>query len=121
MNAEETLNVAIVDDVHDRHPAGTGNPEDHRRAPRIRHTGGRRCVSRRRPAAYSALPEIDCILINWNLGGDTSGKCRDTETLIHEIRERNEKIPIFLMGEPTTAPPVALTISMVRRSTSTSG
>jgi lysine decarboxylase/arginine decarboxylase len=115
MNAEETLNVAIVDDVHKTDtPQGRaiqriidGLREFGIRVGAVASPGDAR-------AAYSALPEIDCILINGNLGGDTSGKCRDTETLIHEIRARNEKIPIFLMGEPTTAPPVALTISMVR-------
>ncbi|MFA6226508.1 MAG: Orn/Lys/Arg decarboxylase N-terminal domain-containing protein [Methanoregula sp.] len=65
-------------------------------------------------AAYSALPDIDCILINWNLGGDTPDRHLETAKIIDEIRERNEKIPLFLMGEPTNAPPTSLPLKTVR-------
>jgi arginine decarboxylase len=50
-------------------------------------------------SAYANLPEVDCILINWNLG-DASNHT-EAKQLIREIRDRNEDIPIFLMAEPT--------------------
>ena len=65
-------------------------------------------------AAYSNLPAVSCILINWNLGGDTKKKQTEMVTLIHEIRNRNEDIPIFLMAEPTSETPVALTVDLIR-------
>lgn|GEM_PF-7078213 len=65
-------------------------------------------------AAYANMPEVDCFLINWNLGGDTAERHSETAGIIHEIRKRNEDIPIFLMGEPTTAPPTSLTIDMIK-------
>ena len=54
------------------------------------------------------------MLINWNLGGDTPEKHQVTAGIIHEIRQRNEEIPIFLMGEPTSAAPTTLTIDMIK-------
>ena len=115
MKPEESLNVAIIDDAHKTdspqgraiqriitglkefgiHVGEVASPEDAR-------------------AAFSALPEIDCILINWNLGGDTPERHAVTAKLIDEIRERNEKIPLFLMGEPTNAPPTSLPLKTVR-------
>ena len=65
-------------------------------------------------AAYSNLPSVDCILINWNLGGDTAKKHKETMRLIQEIRSRNEDVPIFLMAEPTSETPAALTVDMIR-------
>jgi lysine decarboxylase/arginine decarboxylase len=115
MKPEESLTVAIIDDAHKTdspqgraiqriitglkeygiHVGEVASPEDAR-------------------AAYSALPEIDCILINWNLGGDTPERHAVTAKIIDEIRERNEKIPLFLMGEPTNAPPTSLPLTTVR-------
>jgi len=65
-------------------------------------------------AAYSNLPSVNCILINWNLGGDTAKKHKETMQLIKEIRNRNEDIPIFLMAEPTSEMPASLTMDMIR-------
>ena len=115
MKPEESLNVAIIDDAHKTdspqgraiqriitglkeygiHVGEVASPEDAR-------------------AAFSALPDIDCILINWNLGGDTPERHVETAKIIDEIRERNEKIPVFLMGEPTNAPPTSLPLKTVR-------
>ena len=115
MKPEELLKVAIIDDAHKTdtpqghaiqriitglkefgiHVSEVASPEDAR-------------------AAFSALPDIDCILINWNLGGDTPERHAVTAKLIDEIRERNEKIPLFLMGEPTNAPPTSLPLATVR-------
>jgi arginine decarboxylase len=50
-------------------------------------------------SAYANLPEVDCILIHWNLGGSATHD--GAKELIQEIRQRNEDIPIFLMSEPT--------------------
>jgi len=65
-------------------------------------------------SAYSNLPEVDCILINWNIGGD-DGKTLETKELIDQIRKRNEDIPIFLMAEPTGEAPIAITVDMIRK------
>ncbi len=65
-------------------------------------------------AAYSTLAAIDCILINWNIGGSSPRRHADTQRLIWQIREINEQIPIFLMGEPTNAAPVDLDMEMVK-------
>jgi len=115
MNEEEMLTVAFVDDIHTTDSpqgraiqriidgikefgirvGGVASPEDAR-------------------AAYAMLAELDCILINWNLGGDTPERHRVMEKLIDEIRNINEDIPIFLMGEPTAAPPVNLTMNVMK-------
>ncbi len=115
MKPEESLRVAIIDDAHKTdapqgraiqriitglkdygiHVSEVASPEDAR-------------------AAFSALPDIDCILINWNLGGDTPERHLKTARIIDEIRDRNEKIPLFLMGEPTNAPPTTLPLKTVR-------
>jgi len=65
-------------------------------------------------SAYANLPEADCILINWNLGGIKSKNNADAKHLIHEIRQRNEDIPIFLMAEPMGEAPAALTVDTIR-------
>ena len=115
MNPEEHLTVAIVDDLHK-----TDTPEGRAIKNLIEglkgfgfHVGEAASPEDAR-AAYSALPGVDCILINWNVGGDTVEKHNATATLIREIRERNEDIPIFLIGEPTTAPPITLQMEMIR-------
>ena len=115
MNPEEHLTVGFVDDVHT-----TDTPQG--RAVRRIIEGlkefGIRVGDVASPedarAAFTALPEVDCILINWNLGGDSPQKRRDTETLIREIRARNDTIPVFLMGEPGREAPLALSLEMVR-------
>ena len=65
-------------------------------------------------SAYANLPEADCILISWTLGGAGSKQNADAKQLIHEIRQRNEDIPIFLMAEPTGEAPGALTVDTIR-------
>jgi len=114
MNAEETLQIAIIDaTVHTDTPEGRAiqriildlagygievttlaSPDDAR-------------------AALSNLPGVDCILINWNVGGDVHEKSEMASLIIEEIRKRNEEIPIFLMGEPTSEPPTSLTVGML--------
>jgi len=114
MNAEETLQIAIIDaTVHTDTPEGRAiqriildlagygievttlaSPDDAR-------------------AALSNLPGVDCILINWNVGGDVHEKSEMASLIIEEIRKRNEEIPIFLMGEPTREPPTSLTAGML--------
>ena len=65
-------------------------------------------------AAYANLPSVSCILINWNLGSDSAQSQKETIGLIHQIRSINEKIPIFLMAEPTGETPVGLTVDLIR-------
>jgi len=65
-------------------------------------------------SAYANLPEVDCVLISWTLGGAGSKNNADAKQLIHEIRQRNEDIPIFLMAEPTGEAPSALTVDTIR-------
>lgn len=65
-------------------------------------------------SAYANLPEADCIMISWTLGGTGSKHNADAKQLIHEIRQRNEDIPIFLMAEPTGEAPGALTVDTIR-------
>lgn len=115
MNPEERLLVVVIDDaIHTDTPHG-------RAIKRIIEGLGEfgiQVADVASPAdaraAYSNLPGVDCILINWNLGGDTVKKHQETLELIHEIRSRNEDIPIFLMAEPTSETPAALTVDMIR-------
>ena len=65
-------------------------------------------------SAYANLPEVDCVLISWTLGGTGSKNNADAKQLIHEIRQRNEDIPIFLMADPTGEAPSALTVDTIR-------
>ncbi len=115
LNPKEQMLVAVVDDMH-----MTDTPQG--RAIRrimdgIRQFGirvGDVSSPNDARAAYSALAEIDCILINWNVGGGSPKRHAETTRLIREIRERNEKVPIFLLGEPTNAAPTDMTIDMVK-------
>jgi arginine decarboxylase len=65
-------------------------------------------------SAYANLPEVDCILINWNIGDKISEGHDGAKRLIHEIRGRNEDIPIFLMAEPASEAPSSLTVETIR-------
>jgi arginine decarboxylase len=115
MNPEEKLTVVIVDDtIHTDTPHGRtikrivnglsdfdilvftiASLEDAR-------------------SAYANLPEADCVLINWNLGAAASKAHSDAKQLIHEIRQRNEDIPIFLMAEPAAEAPTTITVDTIR-------
>lgn len=115
MNPEEVLTVACVDDSHK-----TETPQGHamrRIIAGLREFGihvGEAASPGDARAAFSALSEVDCILINWNLGGESRGKMKDVADLIRQIRERNEDIPLFLMGEPPREAPAALTLDIAR-------
>jgi lysine decarboxylase/arginine decarboxylase len=115
MNPDEHLLVAIIDDtIHTDTPHGRAI----RRIVEGLEKYGIRVADIASPAdaraAYSGLPEVSCILINWNLGGYTAKKHKDTAKLIHEIRNRNEDIPIFLMAEPASEAPIGLTVGVIR-------
>jgi arginine decarboxylase len=115
MNAEEKLTVVIVDDTID-----TETPHG-RTIQRIVDgltgfdiqvfTIGSLEGAR---SAYANLPEADCILINWNLGGVTTKAHNDAALLIREIRQRNEDIPLFLIADPTFETPNELTVDTIR-------
>jgi lysine decarboxylase/arginine decarboxylase len=115
LNPNEQMRVAIVDDMHT-----TDTPQG-RAIARIMdgiRQFGIQITDVASPddarAAYSGLSALDCILINWNVGGCSAKRHADTRRLIQQIRERNEKIPIFLLGEPTNAAPVELNMEMVK-------
>jgi lysine decarboxylase/arginine decarboxylase len=115
MNPDGNLLVGIIDDtIHTDTPHG----HDIKRIIKGIEEFGIHVADVASPAdaraAYSNLPSVDCILINWNLGGDTAKKHKETMQLIQEIRNRNEDIPIFLMAEPTSETPASLTVDMIR-------
>ena len=115
MNPDDNLLVGIIDDaIH------TDTPHGHaiKRIIKGIEEFGIHVADVASPAdaraAYSNLPSVNCILINWNLGGDTAKKHKETMQIIQEIRSRNEDVPIFLMAEPTSETPAALTVDMIR-------
>ncbi len=115
MNNEERLVVAIIDDaIHTETPHG-------RAIKRIIHgleEFGIFVADVASPAdaraAYANLPSVSCILINWNLGNQSAETHKDTMQLLRQIRSINEDIPIFLMAEPTSEPPISLTVEVIK-------
>ena len=115
MNSEERLVVAIIDDtIHTETPHG-------RAIKRIIHgleEFGIFVADVASPAdaraAYANLPVVSCILINWNLGTQSAETHKDTLALLRQIRSVNEDIPIFLMAEPTSEPPISLTVEVIK-------
>jgi lysine decarboxylase/arginine decarboxylase len=115
MNPEERLSVAILDDtIHTDTPHGRAIKRIVKGLEEYGITVADIASPADARAAFPGLPEVDCILINWNLGGDTPERHKETVAIIHGIRQRNEEIPLFLMGEPTTASPTSLTIDMIK-------
>jgi arginine decarboxylase len=115
MYPEEKLTVAIIDDaIHTETPHGRTM---RRIVSSLQEYGlivGDVSSPADARAAASRLPGVDCILINLNLGGDLSGQSKYTSNIIHEIRKRNEDIPIFLLAEPTSESPGNLTIDIIK-------
>ncbi len=101
MNPEEQLTIAVIDDIHK-----TDTPQGRaiqRIIDGVKGFGirvGEVASPADARAAYAALPELDCVLINWNLGGNTKKKHTEAADLIHDLRKINETIPVFLMAEP---------------------
>jgi arginine decarboxylase len=115
MNPEEKLTVAILDDtIHTDTPHGRAIKRIVRGLEEFGITVSDIASPADARAALPNLPEVDCLLINWNLGGDSPERHTETVAIIHAIRQRNEDIPLFLMGEPTTASPTTLTIDMIK-------
>jgi arginine decarboxylase len=115
MNPEERLLVAVIDDtIHTDTPHGRAIKRIMQGLEEFGIRVGDVASPADARAAYSNLPGVNCILINWNLGGATVKKHKETMDLIHEIRSRNEDIPIFLMAEPTSETPASLTVEMIR-------
>ena len=110
MNPEEKLTVVIIDDtIHTDTPHGRtiqrivkGLADFDLDVVSIASLEDAR-------SAYANLPEADCILVNWNLGDSGSKTHADAKKLIHEVRQRNEDIPIFLMAEPAEETATTLT------------
>ena len=65
-------------------------------------------------SAYANLPQVDCLLISATLGGPKPKQNADAKHLIHEIRQRNEDIPIFLMADPMGDATSAFTVDTIR-------
>jgi arginine decarboxylase len=63
-------------------------------------------------SAYANLPEVDCIMINWDIGDDPDRAA--AKQLIREIRQRNEDIPLFLMAEPVQGSFGSLTVEILK-------
>ena len=113
MNPEEKVVVVIIDDtIHTDTPYGraisrisNGLADFDIEVVTIASLEGARSAS-------ANLPAADCILINWNLGGTDDHSA--AKLLIHEIRRRNEDIPIFLIADPFGEAPVELTVDTVR-------
>ena len=121
MNPEEILQVAVVDAaIHTDTPTGRavrniiGGLADYGiNVTTLASTEDAR-------SALSNLPAADCILVSWNLGEweaertGTKIEKIDSEAIVAEIRKRNEEIPVFLMGEPTSEPPKKLPIELIK-------
>ncbi len=110
MNPEETLTVVIIDDAL---PTDTPHGRTIQRIVKGLADFDLEVVTiaslEDARSAYANLPEADCILVNWNLGDPVGKTHADAKELIHEIRERNEDIPIFLMAEPAEETATTLT------------
>ncbi|PWR73062.1 Orn/Lys/Arg family decarboxylase [Methanospirillum lacunae] len=115
MNPEEKLTIAIIDDaIHTETPHGRTMK---RIIQKLEESGlvvgdvGSLTDAR---AAAAQLPGIDCILINWDLGGDSQQNHESTTKIIHEIRRRNDELPIFLLAEPASQAPSGLTVEIIK-------
>jgi len=42
---------------------------------------------------------IQAVLLNWNLGSDTKDSHAQATELLHKLRERHEKVPVFLLSD----------------------
>ncbi|MFH0967364.1 MAG: Orn/Lys/Arg decarboxylase N-terminal domain-containing protein [Methanobacteriota archaeon] len=115
MNPEEKLTIAIIDDaIHTETPHGRAM---RRIVKNLQESGlivGDVASPEDAQAAASQLPGIDCVLINWNLGGDSPERHASTAHIINEIRKRNENLPIFLLAEPTSETPGSLTVEIIK-------
>ena len=118
MHSEEKLKVAIIDD-------DISTDTFHGRAIRkiareLEESGllvGNTATLEEAYTAVSLLPENDCILINWNLGGNYPSLHEAKTRIIHEIRRRNREIPIFLLAEPASQTPGTLSVEIIKEVT----
>jgi len=65
-------------------------------------------------AIFSVLTGVDAVLVNWNIGREYQKQDIAARDLILRIRETNEEIPIFLMGEPESPAFGDISIEMIR-------
>jgi Arginine/lysine/ornithine decarboxylases len=113
MNPEERLIVVIIDDTINTdtpygrtiHRISKGLADFDIEVVTIASLEGAR-------SAYANLPAADCILIGWDLGNTPDHAA--AKQLIHEIRQRNEDIPIFLLADPGGEAPNELTVDTIR-------
>src|SRR5262245_61033153 len=50
-------------------------------------------------AAVISNALLSAVLLNWNLGGDDTDSHAAATALLHRLRERQEKVPVFLLGD----------------------
>ncbi len=114
MNPEERLNVVIIDDsIRTDTPRGRtltrivkGLADYQIAATMIASLEDAR-------SAFAHLPEADCVMVNWNLGGTGSKDHNDAKRLIDEIRKRNEDIPIFVFAEPISGATASMNVDVI--------
>jgi len=114
MNPEERLNVVIIDDsIRTDTPRGRtlarivkGLADYQIEATMIASLEDAR-------SAFAHLPEADCVMVNWNLGGTGSKDHNDAKRLIDEIRKRNEDIPLFVIAEPISGATASMTVDVI--------
>jgi len=115
MNPEEQLVVGIVDDgIHTETPHGRALQRIIRDLEAYDIFVADVASPAEARTAYSNLPAVSCILVNWNLGNRSAEQQQDTLRLIRQIRSVNEDLPIFLMTEPTSEPPIGLTVDIIQ-------
>jgi arginine decarboxylase len=115
MNPEEKLTIAIIDDaIHTDTPHGRAMRKIAKNLEEFGLIVGDVSSPEDARSAAAQLPGVDCILINWNLGGDSPERHESTTQIIHEIRRRNEELPIFLLAEPSSQTPGGLTVEILK-------
>jgi arginine decarboxylase len=50
-------------------------------------------------AAIISNALLGSVLLNWNLGGDNADSHSEATALLHRLRERQEKVPVFLLAD----------------------
>src|SRR4029453_9319909 len=42
---------------------------------------------------------LGAVMLNWNLGGDSESSHAQATALLHRLRERQEKVPVYLLAD----------------------
>lgn len=115
LNLEERLNVVIIDDsIQTDTPRGRTISRIAKGLADYQIAVTTMASIEDARSAYARLPEADCIMVNWNLGGTGAKDHNDARRLITEIRKRNEDIPIFVIAEPVSGATASMTVDVIR-------